>query len=245
MASRPPEGRPSWAGRAGEADATTRSTGGTDPRAQPTTGRDRLSVSTLARRAVAVLVLAALTVVLVTAVSIWWVARQDEHPRSDAIIVLGAAQFDGRPSSVFKARLQHARALFEDGVAPRVITVGGGQPGDRTTEAEAGAAFLRRRDVEALAVPDGSNTLRSLVAAEDYMHEQGWDSAVLVTDPWHALRARRMARDQGLDATSSPTRAGPSVRTRDTQLRYIARETAAYLLYRVVGDSGSGGPGAL
>lgn len=197
------------------------------------------------RRAVVVALLAALTVVLGTAVSVWWVARQDEHPRSDAIIVLGAAQFDGRPSSVFKARLQHARVLYEDGVAPRVITVGGGQPGDRTTEAEAGAAFLRERDVEAVAVPQGSNTLHSLVAAEALMQERGWDTAVLVTDPWHALRAGRMASDQGLDATSSPTRAGPSVRTRDTQLRYIARETAAYLLYRVVGDSGSGGPGAL
>ena len=197
------------------------------------------------RAVLATAVAAVLLLVAGTAVSIWWTARQDERPSSDAIVVLGASQFDGRPSSVFKARLQHARALFEDGVAPRVITVGGGQPGDRTTEAEAGAAFLREREVEAVAVPEGSNTLRSLVAAEDYMHEQGWDSAVLVTDPWHALRARRMARDQGLDATSSPTRAGPSVRTRDTQLRYIARETAAYLLYRVVGDSGSGGPGAL
>ncbi len=204
-----------------------------------------MALATLVRRGVAVAVVAALTVVLGTAVSIWWVARQDEHPRSDAIIVLGAAQFDGRPSSVFKARLQHARALYEDGIAPRVITVGGGQPGDRTTEAEAGAAFLRERGVEAVAVPEGSNTLRSLVAAEDFMHEQGWDSAVLVTDPWHSLRARRMARDQGLHAASSPTRAGPSVRTRDVQVRYIARETAAYLLYRVAGDTGSGGPGAL
>ena len=210
-----------------------------------TTARDRVTGSTVLRRVVAGVLLAALTVLAGTAVSIWWVARQDEHPRSDAIIVLGAAQFDGRPSSVFKARLQHARALYEDGVAPRVVTVGGGQPGDRTTEAEAGAAFLRERGVEAVAVPEGSNTLRSLVAAEAYLDDRGWDSAVLVTDPWHALRARRMARDQGLDATSSPTRAGPSVRTRGTQLRYIARETAAYLLYRAVGDTGSGGPGAL
>lgn len=194
------------------------------------------------RRLLSALVLAVLLVVVGTAASVWWTARQDDRPRSDAIIVLGASQFDGEPSSVFKARLQHARTLFEQGVAPRVITVGGGAPGDRTTEAEAGAAFLEARDVEVVAVPEGRNTLQSLEAAERYMSEQGWGSAVLVTDPWHSLRSRTMARDQGIDAQTSPTRAGPSVRTRGTQARYIARETAAYLSYRVLGRSGESGP---
>ena len=199
----------------------------------------------LVRRLLAVLVLGAVLVVLGTAVSVWWTARQDARPTSDAIVVLGASQFDGRPSSVFKARLQHARALYEDGVAPRVITVGGRQPGDRTTEAEAGAAFLRERDVEAVAVPEGSNTLDSLQAVEALMSERGWDSAVVVTDPWHSLRSRMIARDQGLDAVTSPTRAGPSVRTRDTQIRYIARETLALLYYEVFRDSAGAGPSAV
>ena len=197
------------------------------------------------RRLISACLVLALLVVGGTAASVWWTARQDDHPRSDAIIVLGAAQFDGEPSSVFKARLQHARSLFEQGVAPRVITVGGGAPGDRTTEADAGAAFLQERDVEVVAVPEGRNTLQSLAAAEAYMDEQGWDSAVLVTDPWHSLRSRTMARDQGIEAETSPTRAGPSVRTRGTQARYIARETAAYLYYRVLGRSGEAGPRAL
>ena len=197
------------------------------------------------RRLVTAVVLGVLLVVGGTATSVWWVARQDDRPPSDAIIVLGASQFDGRPSSVFSARLQHARRLFEDGVAPRVITVGGGAPGDRTTEAEAGAAFLEERDVTALAVPEGRNTLESLQAAEVVMAENGWDSAVLVTDPWHSLRSRTMARDQGIDAETSPTRAGPSFRTRGTQVRYIARETAAYLYYRVLGRSGEAGPRAI
>ena len=189
--------------------------------------------------------LSVLVVVLGTATSVWWVARQDDRPRSDVIIVLGASQFDGRPSSVLAARLQHARALFADGVAPRVMTVGGGAPGDRTTEAAAGKAFLEQRDVTAVAVPEGRNTLVSLEAAEAYMAAHGWHSAVLVTDPWHSLRSRTMARDQGIDAQTSPTRTGPSVRTRGTQLRYIARETAAYLYYRLLGRSGEAGPGAL
>ena len=197
------------------------------------------------RRLVSLLVLAVLAVLLWTAGSIWWLARQDDRPTSDVIVVLGASQFDGRPSSVFKARLQHARALYEDDVAPRVITVGGGAPGDRTTEADAGAAFLRERGVEVVAVPEGRNTLQSVRAVEELMDENGWETAVLVTDPWHSLRAREMARDAGVDAETSPTRAGPSVRTRGTQVRYIARETLAYLYYKVLGRSGESGPSAV
>ena len=199
----------------------------------------------LARRLVSLAVVAVLLGLGATAAGVWWTARQDDRPGSDAIVVLGASQFDGRPSSVFKARLQHARALYEDGIAPRVITVGGGRPGDRTTEAEAGAAFLRERGVEVVSVPEGSNTLQSVQAVEDVMAEQGWRSAVVVTDPWHALRSRTMARDAGIDAQTSPTRAGPSVRTRDTQLRYIARETLALVYYAVLGRSGESGPAAL
>ena len=198
-----------------------------------------------ARRLVSALVLGVLLVLLGTAASVWWTARQDDRPDSDVIVVLGAAQFDGRPSSVFKARLQHARELYEDGVAPVVVTVGGGRPGDRTTEAEAGAAFLRERDVDVLAVPEGRNTLQSMQAVEDLMGQEGWETAVLVTDPWHALRTRTMARDSGIDAESSPTRAGPSVRTRGTQARYIARETLAYLYYKALGRSGESGPSAV
>lgn len=199
----------------------------------------------IVRRLVAAVVLSVLLVLLGTATGVWWVARHDDAPKSDAIIVLGAAQFDGRPSSVFKARLQHARTLYEKGVAPRVITVGGGAPGDRTTEAEAGAAFLRERDVQAVAVPKGRNTLQSLEAVEVLMAEKGWASAVVVTDPWHSLRSRTMARDQGIDAQTSPTRTGPSVRTRGTQARYIARETLAFLYYKVLGRSGEAGPSAV
>ena len=196
-------------------------------------------------RLVSLLVVAVLLVVGGTAASVWWTARQDDRPKSDAILVLGASQFDGRPSSVFKARLQHAKRLYDAGVAPRVITVGGRREGDRTTEAEAGAAFLRARDVRSVAVPQGRNTLQSVQAVEELMQDNGWDTAVVVTDPWHALRARRMARDAGIDAESSPTRTGPSVRTRETQLRYIARETLAYLYYRALGRSGESGPSAV
>lgn len=180
-----------------------------------------------------------------TATRVWWVARQDAHPRSDAIVVLGASQFNGKPSTVFRARLQHARALFEQGVAPRVITVGGGAPGDRVTEAEAGARFLRERGVDVVAIGQGRNTLQSLQALEVEFRSRGWTSAVLVTDPWHSLRSRRMAGDLGIRAVTSPTRSGPAVRDRSTELRYVARETAAYLYYRVFGTSSEAGPQAV
>lgn len=197
------------------------------------------------RRLLALLLLGGLLVVGGTAASIWWVARQDDRPDSDAIVVLGASQFDGRPSSVFEARLEHAKRLYDAGVAPRVVTVGGGAPGDRTTEAASGARYLQARGVQALAVAEGRDTLQSLRAVDRLFDDRGWRSAVVVTDPWHALRSRTIARDLGLAAQTSPTRAGPSVRTRETQLRYIARETAAYLYYRVLSRSSDAGPRAV
>lgn len=194
-----------------------------------------------ARRLVAAVLLSVVAVVAGTAASIWWVARQDDRPTSDVIVVLGASQFDGRPSAVLTARLEHARTLYEEGVAPRVITVGGGAPGDRFTEAQAGERYLTSHGVDRkriLAVGEGRDTLQSLQALSRTMDERGWRSVVLVTDPWHSLRSRRMASDLGLSAVTSPTRSGPSVRSRETELRYIARETAAYLYYRAFGGTG-------
>jgi uncharacterized SAM-binding protein YcdF (DUF218 family) len=92
-------------------------------------------------------------------------------------------------------------------------------------------------------VPEGGDTLQSIRAVADTFVDRGWSTAVLVSDPWHAMRAERMADDAGLDAESSPTRQGPAVQTRATQFRYILRETAAYLLYRATGESVAGAPG--
>jgi len=198
------------------------------------------------RRVLALVVLAVLLVVGGTATKVWWVARQDERPRSDAIVVLGASQFDGRPSKVFASRLDHAAALFEQGVAPRVVTLGGGQPGDRFTEAQAGASYLKQRGVTSVVtVGKGSDTLQSLRALDRVMEDRGWSSVVLVTDPWHSLRSRRMAQDLGLEVHTSPTRRGPAVATRGTEIRYIARETAAYLYYRLFHRSSEAGPHAV
>jgi uncharacterized SAM-binding protein YcdF (DUF218 family) len=191
-------------------------------------------------------VLAFALLVTSTALAIWWNARQDSRPTSDAIVVLGSAQYNGVPSSIFEARLEHAIALYEDGVAPMIVTVGGKATGDEFTEAEAGRDYLANAGIPAdslLAVPEGVDTLESMRAVSTAFDEHGWTSAVLVTDPWHAMRAERMAQDAGIEAESSPTRQGPAVETRATQFRYILRETAAYLLYRATGESVAGAPG--
>jgi len=93
-------------------------------------------------RVAAAFAVAVWLIVGATAVNIWWTARQDERPVSDAIVVLGSAQYDGKPSPIFEARLDHALDLYNQGVAPMIITVGGRQEGDRFTEAEAGLLWL-------------------------------------------------------------------------------------------------------
>lgn len=174
---------------------------------------------------------------------VWSVARVDDRSPADAIVVLGAAQYNGIPTPVFQARLEHAALLFEEGVAPQVITVGGSQPGDLYTEAGSGRAYLTRLGVppEAiLAVETGTNTEGSLDAVAQTVRDQGGQSVVLVSDPTHSYRSRMMARDAGLDAWTSPTRHGPAVWTRENQIMGIIRETGAVLWYqyhRIVGSS--------
>lgn len=190
------------------------------------------------RIVVRILVLALLVCLLVTGViafRVWQVARVDDRTGADAIVVLGAAQYNGVPTPVFRARLEHAATLYEQGVASQIITVGGSQPGDLYTEAGAGRAYLTRLGVppEAiLAVETGSNTVGSLNAVAQTVSDQGGRSVVLVSDPTHSYRSRMMARDEGLDAWTSPTRHGPAVWTRENQITNIIRETGAVLWYQ-------------
>lgn len=205
-----------------------------------------LLFSKTVRRLLGAVLLAAFLIVAGTAGRVWWISRVDDHRPSDAIVVLGASQFDGRPSAVFRARLDHAKALYDAHVATRIVTVGGGAPGDRFTEAQAGATYLKAQgvtDVDPIGV--GRNTLQSLKALKDEFAKQGWHTAVLVTDPWHSLRSRRMATDLGIDAVTSPANTGPAVGGLATELRYVARETAAYLYYRAFHQSSEAGPRAV
>lgn len=200
----------------------------------PDDARPRPVLRFVRRLLVGVLLVGAL-VVGGTGFRVWQVARVDDQTRADVVIVLGAAQYDGRPSKVLEARLRKALNLYREGVAKHIVTTGGRQPGDEYTEAEAGAMWLTNQGVPedaVIGVGTGHDTLGSLRAAAEQVDERGWSSAVIVSDPWHSMRARTMASDLGLDAWTSPTHSGPIVQTRSTQVRYILRETAALLYYR-------------
>lgn len=171
-----------------------------------------------------------------TAFRVWQVARDDDRDKADVIVVLGAAQYNGKPSPIFQARLKHAQQLYEAGVAKVIVTAGGNRAGDNYTEASAGANWLVEQGVpqaSTLAVGEGRDTLGSLRAVAAEVAKRGWHTAVLVSDPWHSLRARTMADDVGMDAWTSPTHSGPIVQTRQTQANYILRETGALLFYRL------------
>lgn len=187
------------------------------------------------RTLLVVLVLLGGVVAVLTAAAVVRHGRVDDARRADAIVVLGAAQFDGRPQQYLVSRLEHARALFESGTAPRIVTLGGKQPGDRFTEAQAGRDWLVRHGVAAdavVAIGTGNDTLESVRAAATRFDREGWTSAVVVTDPWHELRSTTMLKDNGVTAYGSPTRSGPSVDGLGVKVRYVARETVAFLAYQ-------------
>lgn len=190
-------------------------------------------------RAVVGIVVSAILVALVVlplaaAGSVVWHARQDDRTPTDAVVVLGAAQFWGRPSPVLEARLSHALELYGEDVAPRIITVGGKQPLDNTTEAQAGKDWLVANGVErgrVVAVRTGADTLSSLTAVAERMAERGWTSATIVTDPAHEARSLAIARALGIDAHGSPTASGDGS---SLTLDYLARETAGLLWFWLV-----------
>lgn len=143
---------------------------------------------------------------------VWSTGRSDQARPVDAIVVLGAAQYDGRPSPILQARLDHALALYQQGLAPYVFVTGGNQPGDRFTEAEASAAYLVERGVpgEAILREDaGGSTWESMKNVAEQLDAAGLGRVLLVTDPYHSLRSRLVAEELGLTAYVSPTRTSP------------------------------------
>lgn len=186
---------------------------------------------------VALLLFAAAFVYLtVTFVQVWSAARRDEARPSQAIVVLGAAQYDGRPSPVFRARLDHAADLYEDGIAPVVVVTGGKQEGDRFTEAAAGAAYLSTRGVPDSAIlreTTSRSSWESLAATAGFLEERDITEVVLVSDPFHALRLDAIAGELGLDAAISPTRTSP-IRGA-SEWRRFSTETVRVSVGRIVG----------
>lgn len=173
---------------------------------------------------------------VISLVQVVQAGRADARDPVDAIVVLGAAQYDGRPSAQLRARLDHAVTLWEADVAPVVMVTGGKQPDDRFTEAEASRRYLVARGVpdDAILIEDvGRSTYESLDSAAAILLAAGADDVVLVSDPFHMKRSELIASGFGLDARVSAT--PTSVVTGWTSVRRHAREAAGIALGRLVG----------
>lgn len=152
--------------------------------------------------------------VAVIAVQVWSSARQDQREQVDAIVVLGAAQYDGTPSPALQGRLDRALELYQEGLAPQIVLTGSKQEGDRFTEAFAGYRYLTEQGVPESAltiVDDGASTYESLAAARRVLREQGADRVLLVSDSYHNRRLQGIARELGMEPYVAPTDGTPTV----------------------------------
>jgi vancomycin permeability regulator SanA len=167
----------------------------------------------------------------VTFVQVWLASRHDGAREADAVVVLGAAQYDGRPSPVFQERLDHAFEIYDEGLVEVIVVTGGKQAGDRFTEAFTGYSYLRDKGVPEQALlteVQGRNSWESIAATARILRDRDMTDAVMVTDGYHALRVDAIADELGLDASVSPSHRGGSVQE-------FVKETGAVALGRIVG----------
>ena len=192
------------------------------------------------RRTLTVLLVLALVVPAFGLAQVWRAANNPIVREADVIVVLGAAQLNGKPGETLEARLVEAKRIYELGYAPLIITVGAGAPGDRTTEAASGKYWLRMNGVPAkdiIAIEEGRDTLVSTKAFASIMKKRYVSDVIIVTDPYHCKRAMSMADDQGVVSTCSPVQTGPNTLAK-SGYKYLLREASAYLAYITVGKRG-------
>ncbi|MDP1721022.1 MAG: YdcF family protein [Candidatus Nanopelagicaceae bacterium] len=186
------------------------------------------------------LILLTIVIPLFTLGKVWIAAHNPQTQKAEVIVVLGAAQFDGRPSGALLARLVEAKRIYDMGFAPLIITVGGGAPGDRTTEAASAEIWLENHGVPAkaiFAIGKGRDTFVSTRAYIAEMKKRKIHTVIIVTDPYHCLRAMTMATDLGAKPSCSPVRTGANS-LELSGLHYLIRETGAYLAYVTLGRRG-------
>ena len=165
-----------------------------------------------------------LSVLIVLAVS-----RIDQRYEADAVVVLGAAQYNGRPSPVFQARLDHAATLYHEAYAPLIVVTGGIVEGDRMSEATAGRSYLVSTGIPADSIvvkAVGRNTAGSLEAVSEYLRGERIRRVILVSDPFHLARLRLEAHRLGFEALTSPTQTSPISRRFRTEIGYLLAEAA-------------------
>lgn len=175
---------------------------------------------------VAVVTVFALWIISASAVLIW--SSRDEARPAQAIVVLGAAQYAGRPSPVLRARLDHALDLWNRHLASLLILTGGTGSGDITSEAAVGRNYAKRHGVPDSAIlveSEGRTTSESMKAVAGMLEVRGLQSALLVSDPFHMLRLRILARRFGFTPYTSPTRTSPIDPNREERWKYIFSES--------------------
>lgn len=199
----------------------------TDLQHEPPSRRRRwwLTALTLGVLAIPLLVLGVMT-------AIYWESRNDEAQPVDAIVVMGAAQYNGVPSEVLRARLDHALNLYRDGYAPYIIVTGGNQPGDVSTEADTGAEYLLDSGVPPDAIlmeNEGHDTWESMQGVARVTEGSGIQTVLIVSDGFHLFRSERMANAVGFDAYSSPAPNSPILPWSGNEFSYVIRETGAVI----------------
>ena len=170
----------------------------------------------------------------------WLTANDETIGKADAIVVMGAAQLDGRPGRVLEARLKEVVRIYEKDFASQVFTLGEGAPGDRFTEAGTSRAWLAQKGIpwkSITAIRIGRDTFTSIEALASNINKERYKSIIIVTDPYHCFRSITMARDFGFDASCSPVRTGIASLDK-VGFRYLLRETGAYLAYITLGRRG-------
>ena len=190
----------------------------------------------LLRRGLLAAIVVPLLYFAVTFVQVWQTSRHDEAHPAQAVIVLGAAQYDGRPSPVLRARLDHAADLYRRKIAPVVVVTGGKIEGDRFTESAASANYLHTKGVPDEAIlreVQGRTSWQSLTASARFLKDRGIHDVVLVSDPFHAARIKGIASEVGFNAATSPTRTSPIQGL--SEFRHLVTETAQVGIARVIG----------
>jgi uncharacterized SAM-binding protein YcdF (DUF218 family) len=182
----------------------------------------------LIRRILTIVVLAAFGLWVLSAASVLLWSSRDEARPAQAIVVLGAAQYAGRPSPVLKARLDHALNLWNRHLANLLILTGGTGTGDITSEAAVGRNYARKHGVPDSAIlveNEGRTTSESMRAVAGMLEVRGLQSALLVSDPFHMLRLRILARRFGFTPYTSPTQTSPISPNREERWKYIFSES--------------------
>ena len=194
----------------------------------------------LLRRAFSIVGLLIIIIPIFISYQIWNTGNSAKAVKSDVIVVLGAAQFNGRPTPVLQGRIDEAFRIYKFGYSKRIITVGAGAPGDRTTEAMSSYLSLVSKKVpknRLTDIPIGRDTLTSTAAYVAVMKAHTWTSVIIVTDPLHCYRAVSMAQDLGVSATCSPAKSLVPIFS-VSGIKYLVRETGAYLAYKTTNRIG-------